>query len=124
MPEAREYPWKNIGDRIREARTKLGLTQKELASGRWGLLLRPSGPGRRGGSSRSMNTWRSWPYRSARSAPPGFWAGTCWRRNCSRRPACPSMTAVEGLPLEDIETIQNFINFVRQERRRRTEAGE
>ena len=32
--------------------------------------------------------------------------------------------AVEGLPLEDIETIQNFISFVRQERRRRTEAGE
>ena len=32
--------------------------------------------------------------------------------------------AVEGLPLEDIETIQNFIRFVRQEWRRRTEAGE
>jgi len=32
--------------------------------------------------------------------------------------------AIRGLPLEDVETIHNFINFVRQERRRRTEAGE
>ena len=30
MPEARERQWKNIGDRIREARTKLGLTQAQL----------------------------------------------------------------------------------------------
>ena len=32
--------------------------------------------------------------------------------------------AIRGLPLEDAETIHNFISFVRQERRRRTEAGE
>ena len=31
MPEAREYQWKNIGDRIKEARNKLGLTQAQLA---------------------------------------------------------------------------------------------
>ena len=30
MPEARECRWKNIGERIREARTKLGLTQAKL----------------------------------------------------------------------------------------------
>ena len=31
--------------------------------------------------------------------------------------------AVGGLPLEDIETIHNFINFVRQERRRTEASG-
>ena len=31
--------------------------------------------------------------------------------------------AIAGLPLEDIESIHNFIRFVRQELRRRTEEG-
>ena len=32
--------------------------------------------------------------------------------------------AVEGLSLEDVETIHNFIRFIRQKRRRCTESGE
>ena len=32
--------------------------------------------------------------------------------------------AVAGLPMEDIESIHTFINFVRAQRRRRTRAGQ
>ena len=91
MPEAREYPWKNIGDRIREARTKLGLTQKELA-GQVGVTSQTVWSWEAGRVKPKHEHLEELAYRSARSAPPGFWAGTCWRRNCSRRPACPSMT--------------------------------
>ncbi len=122
MPEAREHQWKNIGDRIKEARNKLGLTQAQLAK-------------QVGVSSQTV-----WSWEAGRVKPThehleelafGLEVSTAWilgrdviEADLLKEASVSFHDAVEGLPLEDIETIQNFINFVRQERRRRTEAGE
>ena len=122
MPEAREYQWKNIGDRIKEARNKLGLTQAQLAR-------------QVGVSSQTV-----WSWEAGRVKPKHehleelafrLEVSTGWilgrdvvEAELLKEASVSFHDAVEGLPLEDIETIQNFINFVRQERRRRTEAGE
>ena len=122
MPEAREYPWKNIGDRIREARTKLGLTQKELA-------------GQLGVTSQTVWSWEAGRVKPTHEHLEELafrcQVSTAWilgrdvlEAELLKEASVSFYDAVEGLPLEDIETIQNFINFVRQERRRRTEAGE
>ena len=122
MPEAREYPWKNIGDRIREARTKLGLTQKELA-------------GQVGVTSQTVWSWEAGRVKPKHEHLEELafrcQVSTAWilgrdvlEAELLREASVSFHDAVEGLPLEDIETIQNFINFVRQERRRRTEVGE
>ncbi len=122
MPEAREYQWKNIGDRIREARTKLGLTQKELA-------------GQVGVTSQTVWSWEAGRVKPKHEHLEELafrcQVSTAWiqgrdvlEAELLQEASVSFYDAVEGLPLEDIETIQNFINFVRQERRRRTEAGE
>ena len=122
MPEAREYPWKNVGDRIREARTKLGLTQTQLAR-------------QVGVSSQTVWSWEAGRVKPTREHMEELAfrceVSTAWllgrdvlEADLLREASVSFYDAVEGLPLEDIETIQNFINFVRQERRRRTEAGE
>ena len=122
MPEAREYQWKNIGDRIKEARNKLGLTQAQLA--------RQVG----------VNSQTVWAWEAGRVKPTHehleelafrCQVSTAWilgrdvlEAELLKEASVSFYDTVEGLPLEDIETIQNFISFVRQERRRRTEAGE
>ena len=122
MPEAREYPWKNIGDRIREARTKLGLTQKELAA-QVGVTSQTVWSWEAGRVKPKHEHLEELAYRCGVS--------TAWilgrdmlEAELLQEASVSFYDAVEGLPLEDIETIQNFINFVRQERRRRTGAGE
>ena len=122
MPEARERQWKNIGDRIREARTKLGLTQAQLA-----LQV--------GVSSQTVWAWESGRVKATHEHLEELafrcQVSTAWllgrdvlEAELLKEASVSFHDAVEGLPLEDVETIQNFINFVRQERRRRTEAGE
>ena len=122
MPEAREYRWKNIGDRIREARQKLGLTQKELA-------------GRTGVSSQTVWSWEAGRVKpkhehleelafSLEVSPAWVLGRDVLEAELLKEASVSFHDAIVGLPLEDIETIHNFINFVRQERRRRTEAGE
>ena len=122
MPEVQEYQWKNIGDRIREARTKLGLTQAQLAR-------------QVGVSAQTV-----WVWEAGRAKPTHdhleelafhCQVSTAWllgrdvvEAKLLREASVSFHEAVQGLPLEDVETIQNFIRFVRQERRRRTEAGE
>ena len=122
MPEAREYQWKNIGDRIREARIKLGLTQAQLAR-------------QVGVSSQAV-----WSWEAGRTKPTHghleelafrCQVSTAWilgrdvlEAELLREASVSFHDAIGGLPLEDIEAIQNFINFVRQERRRKSEAGE
>ena len=122
MPEAREYQWKNIGDRIKEARNKLGLTQAQLAR-------------QVGVSSQTV-----WSWEAGRVKPKHehleelafrLEVSTGWilgrdvvEAELLKEASVSFHDAVDGLPVEDIETIQNFINFVRQERRRRTEASE
>ena len=122
MPEAREYQWKNIGDRIREARTKLGLTQAQLA-------------GQVGVSSQTVWAWEAGRVKPTHDHLEELafrcQVSTAWllgrdvlEAELLKEASVSFHDAVEGLPLEDVETIQNFIRFVRQERRRRTEAGE
>ena len=122
MPEAREYQWKNIGDRIKEARNKLGLTQAQLAR-------------QVGVSSQTVWAWEAGRVKPTHEHLEELafrcQVSTAWilgrdvlEAELLKEASVSFYDAVEGLPLEDIETIQNFISFVRQERRRRTEAGE
>ncbi len=122
MPEAREYQWKNIGDRIKEARNKLGLTQAQLAR-------------QVGVSSQTVWSWEAGRVKPTHEHLEELAfhceVSTAWilgrdvlEAELLKEASVSFHDAVEGLPLEDVETIQNFINFVRQERRRRTEAGE
>ena len=122
MPEPREYQWKNIGNRIREARTKLGLTQAQLA-------------GQVGVSSQTVWSWEAGRVKPTHEHLEELAfrceVSTAWllgrdvlEAELLQEASVSFYDAVEGLPLEDIEAIQNFINFVRQERRRKTEAGE
>ena len=122
MPEAREYPWKNIGERIREARLKLGLTQAQLAR-------------QVGVSSQTVWAWEAGRAKPTREHLEELafrcQVSTAWilgrdvlEAELLREASVSFHDAIDGLPLEDIETIQNFISFVRQERRRKTEAGE
>ena len=122
MSEAREHQWKNIGDRIKEARNKLGLTQAQLAH-------------QVGVSSQTVWSWEAGrvkpTYEHLEELAFRCEVSTAWilgrdvlEAELLKEASVSFHDAVEGLPLEDIETIQNFINFIRQERRRRTEAGE
>ena len=121
MPEAREYPWKNIGDRIREARTRLGLTQVQLAQ-------------QVGVSSQTVWSWEAGRVRpkhehleelAFRCEVSAAWllGRDVLEADLLREAHVSFHDAITGLPLEDIESIHNFIRFVRQERRRRTEEG-
>ena len=122
MSEAREHQWKNIGDRIKEARNKLGLTQAQLAH-------------QVGVSSQTVWSWEAGrvkpTYEHLEELAFRCEVSTAWilgrdvlEAELLKEASVSFHDAVEGLPLEDIETIQNFINFIRQERRRRTEGGE
>ena len=122
MPEAREHQWKNIGNRIKEARTKLGLTQAQLAK-------------QVGVSSQTVWSWEAGRVKPTHEHLEELAfrceVSTAWllgrdvlEADLLKEASVSFHDAVEGLPLEDVETIQNFIRFVRQERRRRTEAGE
>ena len=121
MPETREYPWKNIGDRIREARTKLGLTQVQLAR-------------QVGVSSQTVWSWEAGRGEAEARAPRGTGLPLRGEHGLALGPDVLEADllreahvsfhdAIAGLPLEDIESIHNFVRFVRQERRRRTEGG-
>ena len=122
MPDAREYPWKNIGDRIRETRQRLGLTQAQLAS-------------QVGVSSQTVWSWEAGRVKPTHEhleelsfrcqVSTGWILGRDVLETELLDEASVSFhDAVDGLPPEDVEAIQNFIRFIRQERRRRTEAGE
>jgi len=122
MPDARERQWKNIGERIREARTKLGLTQAQLAS-------------QVGVSSQTVWSWEAGRVKPTHEHLEELafrcQVSTAWllgrdvlEAELLKEASVSFYDAVDGLPLEDIEAIQNFINFVRQERRRKAEAGE
>ena len=119
MPEAREFKWTSIGGRIREARDKMGLTQQQL-----GTLV--------GVSSQTVWSWEAGRVKPTHDHLEDLAyrceMSTAWLLGRSvleadllKEANVSFHDAVEGLPLEDVETIQSFIRFVRQERRRRTE---
>ena len=122
MPDATEYQWKNIGDRIREVRSRMGLTQAQLAK-------------QVGVSSQAV-----WSWEAGRVKPKhehledlafhcGVSTGWILGRDVVEAELLDEVSvsfhdAVDGLPLEDVEAIHNFIRFIRQERRRKKEASE
>ena len=116
MTEERGQRWPNIGARIREARMKAGLTQAEVAK-----LL--------GVSPHSV-----WSWESGRLKPNhGHLVELAYRcgvstdwllgRDVVEAEVLKEMNAsfreaVAGLPLEDLESIWEFIRFVRERRRK------
>ena len=114
MPEARDYKWQEIGARIKQARVKSGLTQAGLA----GLL--------------GVTPHTVWYWEAGRSKP-------AHERLVNLAACCDVTTdwllgrdiveaevldeadvsfrdAIAGLPLEDLESIREFIRFVRHRR--------
>ena len=120
MPEDRGYRWRDIGTRIREARTKVGLTQERV-----GELVGVKGH-------------TVWCWEAGRMKPNhehlvelAFHCETSIDRLLGRdvveselfqETEASFRDAVTGLPGEDVEAIRDFIRFVR-ERRRRKRAG-
>ena len=121
MTEARGQRWQSIGGRIREARTKVGLTQAEVAR-----LL--------GVSPHSV-----WSWENAKTQPnhehlmelaSRCEVSTDWLlgRDVVEAEVLEKMNpsfreAVAGLPAEEVESIWEFIRFVRERHRRRMTKG-
>ena len=116
MPESRGYRWKNVGTRIKEARLKAGLTQAELAK-----LL-------------DVDPHTVWYWESGRMKPSadnlvqlsnrlgvsGDWLldRDVVEDELLKEANVSFMDAVAGLPQEDLDSIMNFIRFVREQRTR------
>ena len=117
MPHDRGYRWQELGARIKEARKNAGLTQRRL-----GELV-------------GVNAHTVWCWEAGRMKPTHEHlvelalqceASTSWllgqdviMDELLKEAEVSFRGAVEGLPAEDLESILNFIRFVRQERRGR-----
>ena len=117
MPNDRDYRWRASGARIREARTKVGLTQKEVSE-----LL-------------GVSAHAVWCWEAGKTKPSGEHlvdlasrceVSTDWllgrdvvEADVLKQVEASFRSSVAGLPLEDLESIQNFIEFVREQRRRK-----
>lgn len=117
MTDDRGYRWKELGARIREARQGAGVTQKQLAS-----LV--------GVASNTV-----WAWEAGRMKPIhehlveiAFHCGTGVRELEGRDVVISELRkeaevsfrdAVDDLPDEDVESIREFIRFVRRQRHRR-----
>ncbi len=114
MPDTRDYKWQEIGARIREARTEAKLTQAELA-----VFL-------------GVTPHTVWYWEAGRSKPnhehlvslaARCHVSTDWllgrdivEAEVLKEAEVSFRDALAGLPLEDLESIQEFIRFVRQRR--------
>ena len=120
MTRDRGYRWKDLGARIREARKKVGLTQRKL-----GELV--------GVASHTV-----WAWEAGRMKPQhehlvelAFHCETSVEQLLGQAVVEAELLeaaevsfrdAVASLPPEDIESIHNFIKFVRAEHRKRVRA--
>lgn len=121
MSEDGGYRWKEFGARIREARTQAGLTQKRLAE----LVgVRPH----------TVWCWeagRMKPNRANLSeiahhcatSPAALEGLDVVKAELLREAELSFRDALVRLPAEDIESIRNYIRFVKSERRRRSRQG-
>lgn len=116
-----DYKWKEIGARIREARTRAGLTQKQVSE-----LV-------------SVSNHAVWCWEAGLMKPNSQHVvelahacdvSTDWilgrdvvEAELLEEEEVSFRNAVDGLPMEDIEEIQEFIRFVRQRRRRKRRGG-
>ena len=114
------YRWKAFGARIRGARIRAGLTQKELAE----LVgVRPH-------TAWCWEAGRMRPQHQnlveiayhTRTSPEELEGRDALEAELLREAELSFRDAVNGLPLEDIESIRNYIRFIRSERRRRRRA--
>ena len=117
MTEERSRRWENIGNRIKEARVKAGMTQAEVAN-----LV-------------GVSPHAVWSWESGRAKPRHDHllelahrceVTTDWLlgREVVEAEVLKEMDfsfrkSVEGLPMEDLESIWEFIRFVRERERRR-----
>lgn len=117
MPEDRGYKWRESGARIREARTRAGLTQKEVSD-----LL-------------GVTPHAVWCWEAGKTKPSGehlveiasrCQVSTDWllgrevvEAEILDEADASFRNSVAGLPLEDLQEIQRFIDYVREQRRRR-----
>ena len=117
MPDKQGYRWKNIGSRIKEARQRVGLTQKQMAE-----LV--------GVSSHAVWCWESGKMKPSHEHLVELAyrceMSTDWilgrdvlEAELLKEADVSFRNAIEGLPMEDVESIQEFIRFVRERRRRR-----
>ena len=121
MAKDRGYRWEEIGSRIREARTKVGLTQERV-----GELVGVKGH-------------TVWCWEAGRMKPNhehlvelALHCETSIDRLLGRdvveseileETEASFRDAVAGLPMEDVEAIRDFIRFVRERRRRKRARG-
>ena len=117
--ELQRAEWKGIGARIREARKKVGLTQQEV-----GELV-------------GVGSQTVWCWESGRMKPNHEHllelahrceVSTDWilgrdviEAELLKEAEVSFRGAVAGLQQEDLESIQNFIKFVREQRRRQAD---
>ena len=120
MTDDRGYRWKELGARIREARKRVGITQQRL-----GELV-------------GVRSHTVWCWEAGRMKPNhenlvelAFHCATSVAEiegrdvveaELLRETELYFRDAVEGLPMEDIESIRNYIRFVKGERRRQRRA--
>ena len=116
MPDERGYRWKNIGSRIKEARTKVGLTQGQLSK-----LV--------GVSPHAVWCWESGKMKPSHEhlleLAYRCEVSTDWilgrdvvEAELLKEADVSFSNVVSGLPMEDIDSIMEFIRFVRERRRR------
>jgi len=117
MTEDRGYPWRNIGARIKEARVKVGLTQRRLSE-----LV-------------GVSPHAVWSWEAGKMKPtPEHLLELAYRCETStdwllgrdvveaeilKETDASFRNAIQGLPMEDLESIMEFIRFVREQRRRK-----
>ncbi len=117
MTEDRGYRWKESGARVREARTRAGLTQREVSE-----LL-------------GVSAHTVWCWEAGKTKPSAdhvvelasrCGVSTDWllgrevvEEELLEETDVSFRQAVANLPREDIEEIRDFIEFVREQRRRK-----
>ena len=115
MTQDRGYRWKKIGARIKEARLVAGLTQKEVSE-----LV-------------GVSPHAVWSWEAGKMVPTpdhllelAYHCETSTDRLLGREVVEAEVlkevdvsfrNAIEGLPMEDLESIMNFIRFVRDQRK-------
>ncbi len=121
MTKQRGYPWKDVGTRIREARRQAGLTQQRL-----GELV--------GVASHTVWCWEAGRMKPnhehfvelafhCETSVAALEGREVLEAELLKEAEVSFRDAVAGLPLEDIESIHNYIRFIRGERRKRRRSG-
>ena len=122
MTENRKYKWSHVGERIKEARTGAGMTRKQV------------------GEYVGVNDQSVWFWEVGRSKPnyehlvdlaSCLDVTTDWllgrdvvEAEVLEETSVSFRAEIKGLPMEDLESIREFIQFVKQRRRQRSARGD